>query len=118
MHPVTIAVEAVASGINHTMVAAHDRSTRAGEVLTGGVSSKDFPNGRVGIRKVPIARELPLLLDRFALACVAALLCQPGSLADLLIGISGTAHARRRPILDDSVGVCIHGVLSDRHRRN
>ena len=106
-------VEAVAGCVNHTMVEAFDGSTRAGEVLTGGVGKKDFPDGREGIRKAPIARGLPLLLGSLAQAFVDAPLCQIGSMADLLIGVGGIAHARRCPKLDNDIGVRLHRVLND-----
>ena len=114
LHPVTIQVEAVASSVNYTLVAAHDGSTRADEVLTSPVGKKDFPDGREGIRKVSIARGLPLLLGRLAQACVVAPLCKIKSRADLLIDVGGIAHARRCPMLDSDVGVRIHRVLNDR----
>src|SRR5260370_38951487 len=118
LHPGTIQVEAVASSVNHTMVETFDGSTRADVVLTGGGGKKEFPDGREGIRRVPIARGLPLLLGRLAQACVDAALCKIGSIADLLIGVGGIPHARYCPMLDYDVGVRLHRVLNDRLRRS
>ncbi len=118
MHPVTIQVEAVAGGVNHTMVVAYDSSTRADGVPAGAGGKKDFPDGREGIRSVPIARGLPLLLGRLALACVDIPLSQIEILVELLIGVDGVEHAHHCPMLDDNAGGCIHLVFNDRLRRS
>src|SRR5947207_13109004 len=98
VHPVTIPVEAVAGGINNTMVEAYNGSTRAGHVLTGGVGNKDFSNGREGISRVPIAGGLPHLLGCFPLVGIGAPLCEIGSIASLLVGVGGIRHRRRVPM--------------------
>src|SRR2546423_6942016 len=118
VHPVTIPVEAVAGGINNTLVEAYNGSTRAGHVLTGGVGNKDFSNGRERIRRVPISRGLPHLLGCFSLAGVDASLCEIGSIAGLLIGIGGITHARRCPMIYDDLLNRINRVLNDRLRRS
>src|SRR5262245_11847850 len=94
LHPITIPVEAVPGAVNNTMVEAFDCSTRADHVLTRGVGKKDFPDGREGIRKVPIKRRLSLLLGCLALVGVD-FLCKIGSVAVLLIGVGGSAHVSR-----------------------
>src|SRR5258706_188640 len=114
MHPVTIPVEAVAGGVNNTMVVAHDGSTRADGVLANAVGKKDFPDGREGISSLPIARGLSLLLGRLALACVDIPRGQIESLVELPIGVGSVAHARHCPMLDDNAGGCIHLVFNDR----
>ena len=118
VHPVTIPVEAVAGGVNNTLVEAYNGSTRAGHVLTGGVGNKDFSNGREGIRRVSIARGLAHLLGCFPFVGVDAALCEIGSIAGLLIGVGGIAHARYCPMIDDDLWNRIHRVLNDRLRRS
>src|SRR2546429_6747235 len=118
VHPVTIPVEAVAGGVNNTLVEAYNGSTRAGHVLTRCVGNKDFSNGREGIRRFPIARGLPHLLGCFPLAGVDASLCEIGSIAGLLIGVGGIAHAHRCPMADDDLWNRIHRVLNNRLRRS
>src|SRR3989440_11653931 len=76
VHPVAIPVEAVAGGVNNTLIEAFNGSTRAGHVLTSGVGNKDFSNGRERIRRVSIARGLPLLLGCFSITGVGAHLCE------------------------------------------
>ena len=92
LHPAAIPVEAVAGGVNNTLVEAYNGSTGAGHVLTGGVGSKDFSNGRERIRRFPIAWGLPHLLGCFPQALVDAPLRKIGSIADLLIRVGGSAH--------------------------
>src|SRR5436190_14433387 len=116
VHPAPIPVEAVTSSVNNTLVAASDGSTRAGAVSTSCVGKKDFPNGREGIRRVPIARGLPLLLGRLAQAFVNASLCKIGNLTNQLIGVSGIVHTSPCPILGDDVRLRIYRVLNDRLR--
>src|SRR5260370_18630726 len=115
LYPVTIPVEAVPSGVNNTLVEACDGSTRTDHVLTSGVGKKDFPNGREGIRRIPITWGLSLLLGCFAQAPLDFLL-KIRSVACLLIGVGGIAHVSRCPMLDGNVGVRMHRVHNDGRR--
>src|SRR5713226_1854048 len=94
LHPVTIPVEAVASRVNHTLVEACDGRPRADHVLTSLVGKKDFPNGREGIRRVAIARRLPLLLGCLAQAFIDAPLGKSESSAERMV------RTRREDVAD------------------
>ena len=114
VHPVTLPVEAVPSSVNNTLVEASNGSARAEEVLTSSIGKKDFPYGREGIRRVPIEWGMPLVLGCLAQAFVDAPLCQMGSSAVLPTGVGGIAHMSRCPMLDDTVGIRLYRVLTDR----
>jgi len=100
------------------MVAAHNCGTRAGKVLTSGIRQKDFPEGPEGLRSVPIPRGLPLFLGCLALAYVEVPLCEIGSIANLLISVCGSLHARHGPMFDSDIGVRIHWMLNNRPGRS
>src|SRR5437762_7169915 len=108
LHPATIPVKTVTSGINNTVVATNDSSSRTDRVLTSSVGKEDLPNGREGIRSFSIAWKLPLLSSRFA--GHATPLRKIGSIAIQLISIDGIVHS----ILCPEAEIRILRVLNDR----
>src|ERR1051326_4020282 len=117
MHPVVIPVEAVASSVDPALIAAAEGSARADHVLAGGVRKKDFSNGRERIRRLSIARELPLLPGCVPLGGIGVPLCEIGGIADLFIGIGGISHARHCPMHNGELRIRIYSVLDDHIRR-